>query len=90
MYVPDKTYTRYESLKDHKYAILGAVLLILTVIFLIFIILGRFDCEITHLTEGVFQTCECSGLEITVKSITNSGEQKTVCLGRIVSSQKFK
>jgi len=79
---------KFKAIKDHKFAIIGAVVLVLIITFFILLITGTQDCEIVSLKEGVLQTYDCKGLTITVKSISNSGERKTVCLGRIKNKVK--
>ncbi len=74
---------RWEAIKEHRYSILGSIMLFFVVVFFLMLLSGRQDCEITSLREGVIQTCDCRGMVITVKSTVNSGEKKTVCLGRV-------
>jgi len=74
---------RWETIKEHRYSILGGIVLSFVIVFFLMLLSGKQDCEITSLQEGVIQTCDCRGLLITVKSTTNSREKKTVCLGRI-------
>ncbi len=78
--LPEKE-DKFEAIKEHKFAIIGGVVLFLVVISFILLISGRQDCEIVSLKEGVVQTCHCKGMVVTVKSISNSGERKTVCIG---------
>ena len=80
---------KLKAVKDHKFAILGGMVLFFVITFFILLFSGRQDCEIVSLREGVIQTCSCKGLTITVKSISNSGERKTVCLGRVVERFKY-
>ncbi len=77
---------RWETFKDHKYSILGGIVLFFVVVFFLMLLSGTQDCEITSLQEGVVQTCDCRGMVVTVKSTTNSREKKTVCLGRIAET----
>ena len=81
--LPEKD-KRWETIKGHKLSILGGIVLFFVIVFFLMLVSGRQDCEITSLQDGVVQTCDCRGLIITVKSTVNSGEKKTVCLGRIV------
>lgn len=81
---------KFKAIKEHKFAILGGIVLFFVVTFFILLISGRQDCEIVSLREGVIQTCRCRGLTITVKSVANSGERKTVCLGRVAERFKYK
>jgi len=81
---------KLKVIKEHKFAIGGGFLLFLVILFFILLISGRQDCEIVSLRDGVIQTCRCKGLTITVKSISNSGERKTVCLGRVAERFKHK
>lgn len=83
--LPEKEITKWDIIKEHKWAILGGVVFFLVIVFFIMLFSGTQDCEITSLREGVIQTCDCQGIPVTVKSITNSGEKKTVCLGRVRS-----
>jgi len=75
---------KWENIKEHKWAIFGSVVLFFIIVFFLMLLSGRQDCEITSLQEGVIQTCDCKGMVVTVKSTINSGERKTVCLGRII------
>ena len=81
---------KLKAIKEHKFAIMGGVVLFFVVLFFILLISGRQDCEIVSLKEGVVQNCRCQGLPITVKSISNSGERKTICLGRVAERFKYK
>jgi len=87
--LPEK-YDRWGVVKEHKWGILGGIIFLLVVFSFIMLYSGNQDCEITSLRDGVLQTCDCRGLTITVKSITNSGEKKTVCLGRVAKTTVFK
>lgn len=81
---------KFKIIKEHKFAIGAGFLLFLVILFFILLISGRQDCEIVSLKEGVIQNCRCRGLTITVKSISNSGERKTICLGRVAERFKYK
>jgi len=81
---------KLKVIKEHKFAILGGIFLFFTILFFVLLISGRQDCEIVSLKEGVVQNCKCQGLTITVKSIANSGERKTICLGRVADRLKYK
>jgi hypothetical protein len=83
--LPEKN-KRWEDIKEHKWSILGGVVLFLVIVFFIMLISGSQDCEITSLQEGVIQTCDCRGMVVTVRSTTNSREKRTVCLGRIANT----
>lgn len=80
---------KFKAVKEHKYAIVGGVVLFFIILFFVLLISGTQDCEIVSLKEGVLQNCDCSGLDITVKSISNSGERKTVCMGIIRNKVKY-
>jgi len=80
---------KLKAIKEHKFAIVGGVVLFLIVTFFVLLISGTQDCEIVSLKEGVVQTCRCRGMVITVKSISNSGERKTVCLGVVADKVKY-
>ena len=81
---------KLEYIREHWVLSLIIVVLALTLIFFVLLISGRQNCEITSVRDGVFQTCDCWGFEITVKSTANSGTQKTVCVGRISNRQTYK
>ncbi|MFC1722168.1 hypothetical protein ACFL0C_00800 [Patescibacteria group bacterium] len=70
-------------LKDNKWLIVAGIGIFLFVIVGILMLSGQLDCERTSIRGGVFQNCECQGFEVAVKSTTNSGEKKTICLGII-------
>jgi len=80
---------RFKAVKEHKYAIIGGIFLFFIILFFILLISGTQDCEIVSLKDGVLQNCDCAGLNITVKSISNSGERKTVCMGIIKNKIKY-
>jgi hypothetical protein len=86
----DQILEKIRVIRENWIASLGVVLLTIVIIMFILILTGRLDCELTSLKGGVYQTCDCTGLEITVKSITNSGEQKTICVGRVQNRIKYK
>lgn len=79
----DVTVDRFRFIKENKLLILGLITLVFVLIFVVRLILGYQNCNITKLKGGVLQKCDCTGLEVTVKITSSSGEQKTVCLGRI-------
>lgn len=80
---------RFKFIKEHKMIFAGVIIGIIGLIIIILAILGQLDCEDTQIREGVRKTCDCQGLEITVKSSTNSGEQKTICLGKISNPKTY-
>jgi hypothetical protein len=88
--LPEKQSTKFDIALEHKWSIVGGIILVLVVTFFILLISGQQDCEITSLQKGVIQTCDCRGLTITVKSTTNSREKKTVCLGRVANVSRFR
>ena len=77
-------------IKNHKVLVLSIFLMLALLVVLVLAIVGALDCESTHIREGVKTTCNCQGLEIAVKSSTNSGERKTICIGRITSKKTFR
>lgn len=78
---------KLEKLKEHwVVATFAGILGVLVILFLL-VVSGAQDCDITQIRGGVKQTCRCIGMEITVKSTTNTGEQKTICLG-VASGKK--
>jgi hypothetical protein len=81
---------KFKTIRAHKLAVAGIFVLLILLVIIILAIVGILDCEYTHIREGVKRTCDCQGLEIAVKSSTNSGERKTICVGRITSKKTFR
>ena len=76
-------------LRENKWSVAGLIVFIFVLIFVINLILGNQNCNITTIKNGVIQKCDCTGLEITVKSTESSGEQKTICLGRVSNKVEY-
>ena len=72
-----------KTIKKNKFLTLLSLLFIVVIITLILVSTGRQNCLIVHIKDGVKQTCDCTGLEITVKSTTMAAEKRTVCIGQI-------
>ncbi len=85
----EETYDKIEFVKEKWVLFAGGFLLLLIVGIFGLIISGVQDCDLISIKSGVVRTCDCQGFEVTVKSTANSGEQKTICLGRIVNKKTF-
>ena len=76
-------------IKKYKWYILSGVFLLFVLVMGILALLGSLDCERTSIRGGVHQNCDCQGFEIAVKSTANSGERKTICIGRITNKNVY-
>ena len=76
-------------LKEHWIIATGIASVTLILIFFILVLSGTRDCEYVTLEEGVYQVCDCHGLEITIKSTAAQKEKKTICIGFISHKIKY-